>query len=152
VIDIAGLMLKDIPLLLRGMIDFTAVQMGKLVTPSPRPSTENQPVPFFKSLDLDVLDSVIFGNGSVTAEDIAKILRVRFWESKTKEQVAVPPQIVNNQKKLFRQIGSVIVECSNDDYSFPSRFIEFFTGFAYLPIVEESQSHEVYPQPDGKSK
>lgn len=149
IFDSAGFMLKDIPVNLRKNFEFTSAQLGKLVT------TQNKSrPPYFKSLDLDVLDTVIFTKGSVTAENITKILRVRFWEFPIKKNVMVHPEIVNSQRSLFEMIGSVIIDCSIDDEDFPSRFIEFFTGYAYLPVYEKSQSDGIYPQPDpyGKSK
>ena len=144
IFDIAGLILKDIPVFCRGGFKFNQPQMKILVQMSLSNSAENSTVvPYFKSLDLDVLGGIIFVKGSITAEDIVRILRVRL----NKKNINI-----SDQKQLFQQIGRVIVECSDEDAGFPSRFIEFFTGFTYVPVVEESELVDPFPQPCGKSK
>jgi len=162
--DRAGLLVKEIPMCMRQSFVFTSKQLGQLLKQfTSKASSKNSSsassvndiiISYFKSLDLDILDNAIFAKGSITADDITSILRVRFWTFNKKEQVKVPEELVYYQKALFDQIAYVIDECSKDDEGFPSRLIEFFTGFAYLPIVEDLKSDDLYPQPDpyGKSE
>jgi hypothetical protein len=110
--------------------------------------------PYFKSYDLDILDGIVFAKSSVTVEDICKLLRVRLWGFDERRESMVSHDIINDQKRLFEQMKSVFLECCKEDADFPSRFIEFFTGFAYPPSVKESDSDVAHPSPDpeGKSK
>jgi hypothetical protein len=106
--------------------------------------------PYFKSIPLDVLDTLLFCKSSVDLKDILRMLRVTFWTRNENENEDVSALTIEHQQLIWNQLGSVLDECEREKKGFLVEFLEFFTGYSFLPesIESEVMDTQEYPAHD----
>ena len=135
VLDFAGNSLKNLPIYVQEGWEFTKDQLDIMTQSTPDMYLMT---PFFKGLPLDVLDSLFFCKASVRLEDIMEILQVQFWEYSELFNGLVPDHFIAAQRSIWDQVESVLDECGREKEGFLEEFLEFFTGYSFLPEMTES--------------